>query len=85
LHTFAGTSITTLSIIVQKCASYLDHNDKIGMVGSSFRHRFLFLEGFATRMWRNNTLRANVAAHKTFYERKVIKVVKRFVVFMLKI
>jgi hypothetical protein len=23
LHTFAGTSITTLSVIVQKCASYL--------------------------------------------------------------
>ena len=50
-------SITTLSIIVQKYASYLDHNDKIGMVGGSFRRRFLFSEGFATRMCRDNTER----------------------------
>jgi hypothetical protein len=62
LHTFAGRSITTLSIIVQNYASYLNHDDKIGMVGGSFHRRFVFSEGLRVTI----ILSANVGAHETF-------------------
>jgi hypothetical protein len=45
------------------------------MVGGSFRRQFLFSEGLLGGCVAR-TLSANIGAHKTFYERKVIKVVK---------